>query len=405
MLCRSCRTPLGEPVLDLGESPIANAYRRPEDLSPELRFPLRLMVCPKCFLVQVDDVLPREAHFHADYAYLSAASSSWRAHVQGYAGRMVADLGLDAGSTVVEIGSNDGALAGSFAAAGVRTIGVDPAAHAAAFARERGVETVVGFFGRDMAQRLRDEGVRADLMCANNVLAHVPDLDDFVGGFALLLADRGHATFEFPLVSIMLRDGLYDTIYHEHFSYLSLTALAPLFARHGLEFVDAELLATHGGSARLHVGRAGAGAITGAVAALLAEERAAGLTDMAVYRGFAGRVQLHRQALRHFVRDIKAGGATIAGYGAPAKAATLLSVCEVGAECIDYVVDRAPTKQGRLLPGVGIPIRPPEALRATPPDVVLILAWNLAAEIIGELADLKAAGVRFATPMPQPGFL
>ncbi len=405
MLCRSCRTPLGEPVLDLGETPIANAYRRPDDPSPELRFPLRLMVCPQCFLAQVDDVLPREAHFHAEYAYLSGASSTWRAHVQAYAERMIGALGLGAGSTVVEVGSNDGALASAFAAAGVRAIGVDPAAQAAEAAQRRGVETVVGFFGRELAQSLRQEGVRADLMCANNVLAHVPDLDDFVGGFAALLADDGLATFEFAMASALLRDGLYDTIYHEHFSYLSLTALAPLFARHRLEFVDVERLATHGGSARLHVRHAGAGRASAAVAAQLAEERADGLTDMAFYRVFAGRVAAHRAALRRFVAEAKAGGATIAGYGAPAKATTLLNVCGIGRDCIDYVVDRAPTKQGRLLPGVGLPILPPEALRERPPDVVLILAWNLAGEIVGELADLAAAGVRFATPMPQPAFL
>lgn len=405
MLCRSCRTPLGEPILDLGESPIANAYRRPDDASPEPRFPLRLMVCPSCFLLQVDDVLPREAHFHADYAYLSGASSSWRAHMQTYAQQMIETLGLGPANTVVEVGSNDGTLSGAFAEAGLRAIGVDPAARAAELARERGVEAVVGFFGRELAQRLRGEGVRADLMCANNVLAHVPDLDDFVAGFAILLADEGLATFEFPLASVLVQEGLYDTIYHEHFSYLSLTALEPLFARHALALVDVERLATHGGSARLHVRRAGGAPASAAVQAILAEEREAGLTDLAAYRAFAARVRAHGAALRRFVGDIKASGASIAGYGAPAKATTLLNVCGVGADAIDYVVDRAPTKQGRLLPGVGLPILPPEALRTQRPDVVLILAWNIAPEIVGELADLKAAGVRFATPMPQPAFL
>jgi len=405
MQCRSCHAPLGEPVLDLGLSPIANAYPKPGATAAEGRYPLRLFVCPACFLVQIEDVLPREAHFHADYAYLSAASSSWRRHVEGYAAGMVETLGLDGASTVVEVGSNDGALAGAFAAAGVRTIGVDPAANAAEIAGSRGVETVVGFFGRELARELRGGGVRADLMCANNVLAHVPDLDDFVGGFATLLADDGLATFEFPLASELLSKGLYDTIYHEHFSYLSLTALAPLFARHGLEPVDVERLATHGGSARLHVRRRGQGAPSRRVAALAAEEARLGLANLDFYRGFADRVCAHRGRLRAFLGDIRAAGGAIAGYGAPAKGATLLNYCGIGRDCIDDAVDRAPTKQGRMVPGVGLPILAPEILYERRPDVVLVLAWNIAGEILGEFADLAAAGVRFATPMPEPAFL
>jgi SAM-dependent methyltransferase len=405
MNCRSCHTPLGAPVLDLGSSPIANAFRHPDDPKPEQRYPLRLFVCPGCFLVQLEDVAARETHFHADYAYRSAASSSWRAHVEAFAARMTGELALADGRTVVEVGSNDGALAGAFAALGVRTIGVDPAANAAETASDRGVETVVGFFGAALAATLRARGISADLMCANNVLAHVPDLDDFVSGFAALLAPHGLATFEFPLVSALLTQVWYDTIYHEHFSYLSLLALEPLFARHGLQVVDAERLATHGGSVRLHVRRAGVGARNARVDHLAAEEARLGLSDLALYRAFAAKVADHRMALRAFLADLKAQGLSIAGYGAPAKAATLLNYCGIGVETLDYVVDRAETKQGRLVPGIGVPIAPPERLWERTPDVVLILAWNLAGEIVNDLASLAGRGVRFAVPMPRPGFL
>lgn len=405
MICRSCKTETGEPVLDLGLSPVANAYPPADDTSPEPRYPLRLFVCPECFLVQVEDEAGCETHFNADYAYRSAASSSWRDHVERFAAKMIADLDLTEGKTVVEVGSNDGALAGAFAAAGVRTIGVDPAARAADDASARGVETVVGFFGAHLARDLRARGVVADLTCANNVLAHVPDMDDFVAGFAELLAHDGTATFEFPLVSELIRHNQYDTIYHEHYSYLSILALEPLFARHGLAIVDVERLSTHGGSARLFVRHAGLGQPSSRVDELKAEELALGLANLAHYRGFAARVAEHREALRGFLSDLKAQGLRIAGYAAPAKAATLFNYCEIGAETLDYVVDRATTKQGRRLPGTALRIDAPDRLEHDTPNVVLILAWNIAAEITEELAGLKARGVRFAVPMPWPGFL
>jgi SAM-dependent methyltransferase len=405
MNCRSCQAPLDEPVLDLGASPISNAFRRIEDPAADVLYPLRLFVCPACFLAQVEDVVPREHHFHDDYAYRSSASSSWRAHVEAYAREMIAGLALGPGRVMVEVGSNDGALAGVFAAAGVRAIGIDPAARAADVAAGRGVETVVGFFGRELADRLVGEGVRADLMAANNVLAHVPDLDDFVAGFARLLAPDGLATFEFPLASELLAQGQYDTIYHEHYSYLSLTALRPLFARHGLEMTDVERLATHGGSVRLHVRRQGAAPASAAVMALEAEERAQGLANLAGYRDLAAKVSAHRAALRSFLAGLKGEGLSIAGYAAPAKATTLLNYCAIGAETLDYIVDRAATKQGRRIPGVGVPIFAPERLDAAPPDVVLILAWNIAGEIADQLRPLVERGVRLATPMPTPALL
>ena len=405
MICRSCHALLGEPVLDLGLSPISNAFRTIDDPAPDARYPLRLFVCPRCFLAQIEDVVPREAHFHGDYAYLSSASSRWREHVEAYAARMTAELDLNPGGIVVEVGSNDGALSGAFAAAGVRAIGIDPAAGAAEIAAKKGVETVVGFFGEAMACRLAGEGVAADLMAANNVLAHVPDLNDFVSGFARLLAPEGLVTFEFPLVSELLAQGQYDTIYHEHYSYLSLTALAPLFGRHGLEMVDVERLPTHGGSVRLHVRRQGVALPMPAVTALAAEERANGLDDMERYRGLPAKVDAHRTALRAFLGGLKAKGLTIAGYAAPAKATTLLTYCEIGPETLDYVVDRAPTKQGRRIPGVGVPIFAPEHMTQAPPDVVLILAWNIAGEIADQLQPLVKRGVRLAVPMPRPGLL
>jgi len=405
MICRSCLTDIGETMLDLGLSPISNDFRRLDDTRPQGRYPLRVFVCPQCFLVQLEDVVGRDAHFHADYAYRSGASSSWRTHVEAYAKRMAEELGLAAGKTVVEVGSNDGALAGALAALGARTIGIDPAANAAESAAAQGVETVVGFFGVELASQLRDSGVRANLMCANNVLAHVPDLDDFVGGFAVLLALEGMATFEFPLVSELMAGNQYDTIYHEHYCYLSLLALEPLFARHGLEVTDVDRLQTHGGSARLYVRHVGVGTRTPAVAALADEELRLGLADLEVYRGFASKVAQHRQAVRAFVADLKRQGLSVVGYGAPAKATTLLNYCEIGEESLDYVVDRAETKQGRLVPGVGLRIEAPERLFQAPPDVVLILAWNISREIAEDLAPLRAHGVRFAVPMPSPGFL
>jgi SAM-dependent methyltransferase len=392
-------------VLDLGETPIANAYRRPDDPSPEHRYPLRVHVCPACFLVQLEDVVTRETHFNAEYAYRSGASSSWRAHVEGFAKRMIGEMKLNTGHTVVEVGSNDGALAATFAAAGVRTLGVDPAANAAADAQVQGVETVVGFFGAELARELRCKGVRADLMCANNVLAHVPDLDDFVAGFAELLKPEGMISFEFPLVMELLAGGSYDTIYHEHYSYLSLTALEPLFARHGLAVAHVERLATHGGSARLFVRHAAAVRRGPSVDALARDEAAAGLSDLATYRAFAAKVAAHRDALRTFVRDLRDGGQSIAAYGAPAKAATLLAYCGLGRETFDFAVDRAEPKQSRRIPGTKIDISPPQRLWDETPDVVMILAWNIAREIAADLAPLKAKGVRLAVPMPEPAFL
>ncbi len=405
MICRSCHAELGAPVLDLGNSPISNAFRRIDDPAPDALYPLRLFVCPRCFLAQVEDVVARESHFNDDYAYRSSASSDWRAHVEAYARRMIGDLKLKPGQVMVEVGSNDGALSGAFAAAGIRAIGIDPAGNAAEDAARKGVETVVGFFGAALAERLADEGVVADLMAANNVLAHVPDLNDFVAGFARLLAPEGLVTFEFPLASELLAQGLYDTIYHEHYSYLSLTALGPLFARHGLEMVDVERLPTHGGSVRLHVRRQGVTAATAAVRALEAEERAQGLADLAGYRGLAAKVSAHREALRAFLGGLKARGLTIAGYAAPAKATTLLNYCAIGTETLDYVVDQAATKQERRIPGVGVPIFAPAHMAEAPPDVVLILAWNIAGEIARQLQPLVDRGVRLATPMPTPGFL
>ena len=405
MNCRSCDAVLGEPVLDLGLMPISNAFRRIDDPTPDARYPLRLYVCPKCFLAQIEDVVPREALFHGDYAYLSSASSSWREHVEAYAARMIAELGLGRGRTMVEVGSNDGALAAAFARAGVRAIGVDPATNAAEVAADKGVETVVGFFGTELAERLQGQGVSADLIAANNVLAHVPDLNDFVAGFARLLAPDGVATFEFPLVSALIAEGQYDTIYHEHYSYLSLTALRPLFARHGLEMTDVERLATHGGSVRLFLRHAGVGPVSPAVAALEAEERAAGLAGLDGYRTLAAKAARHREALRAFLAGLKGQGLSIAGYAAPAKATTLLNHCGIGPETLDYVVDSAPTKQGRRIPGVGVPIFAPEHMAANRPDVVVILAWNIAAEIACQLQPLTAKGTRLALPMPNPGFL
>ncbi len=380
--------------------PLANSYlRKDQEASAEPRYSLHAYVCETCWLVQVPAMATPE-HIFRDYAYFSSFSDTWRAHCAAYAKAMVARLGLTPESRVVEVASNDGILLTQFLSAGIPVLGIEPARNIAEYANAQGIPTRAEFFGAETARALRGEGYAADLIAANNVLAHVPDLHDFIEGFRILLKPGGTVTFEFPHVLEMLRLTQFDTIYHEHFSYLSLTALAPLFARHGLAMVDVEKLPTHGGSLRLFVQHAGAKAAD-SVATILAEETAFGLTRRATYEAFDRKVRALRAELLSMLQKLKAEGRRVAAYGAPAKGNTLLNYCGITSELVAYTVDRNPEKQGCLLPGSHLPIHAPEHILADRPDVLLVLPWNIAPEIMGQMAAIRGWGGRFLLAIPE----
>ncbi len=403
--CRSCAAPMTTTMVDLGVQPVSNAFRTPAQRSEgEMFYPLRAYVCEACWLVQLQDFGSPDLHFHGDYLYFSSFSPSWLAHAQAYADSMIARFGLKPGMQMVEIASNDGYLLQYFKKAGIACLGIDPAQNCAdAALAHHQITTEVAFFGSETATRLAESGHCADMMAANNVLAHVPDINDFVAGFRILLKPEGVATFEFPHLMEMLRNTQFDTIYHEHYSYLSLLALQPLFARHGLRVFDVERLATHGGSLRLFVSHAASqNAVTPAVANLTAEENAAGLADRATYERFAEQVKAFKRNFVRMLIDLKDQGFAIAAYGAPAKGNTLLNYAGMRSDIIDFTVDRNPAKQNLDLPGLRIPVLAPEAIALRKPDIVLILPWNLSGEIMGELAHIKAWGGRFLIPIPTP---
>jgi SAM-dependent methyltransferase len=398
-VCRSCGDALRVTFCDLGVSPIANAFLRAEDLSAAEKFyPLHARVCERCLLVQLEQFEPPERIFSDDYAYFSSYSDSWLKHASDYVDMVVSRFGLGKGSLAVEIASNDGYLLQYFARHGVDVLGVEPAANCARAAEEKGVPTLVKFFGEKAADELAAKR-RADLIIANNVLAHVPDLGDFVSGFKRLLAPRGVITFEFPHLLNLVEQSQFDTIYHEHFSYFSLLSAERVLARHGLVVFDVEELPTHGGSLRLFVSHAES--VQPRVAALREKERRAGLHEMQVYREFGAKVLEAKRALLEFLLRAKSEGKRIAGYGAPAKGNTLLNYCGVRTDSIPFTVDRSPHKQGRFLPGTHIPIRTPEALREARPDYLLILPWNLKEEVMEQTAYLREWGGQFVIPIPR----
>ncbi len=401
MQCRFCANPVTLSFADLGMSPLSNAFVAPERAEAmEPFYPLHARVCDACHLVQLAAFETPE-HIFGDYLYFSSHAETWLRHAEAYAAEMVARFGLDAGSQVVEVASNDGYLLQYFQARGVPVLGVEPAANVAAVARDQGIPTEVAFFGVATAQRLKAAGVAPRLMAANNVLAHVPDLNDFVAGFAVLLAPGGVLTVEFPHLLRLMRENQFDTIYHEHFSYFSLLTVQRVFAAHGLRLFDVQQLPTHGGSLRVYVTHGAAPhAETPAVAALLAEERAAGLEGRAAYAAFAEQVVETKAALMTFCVEARRAGRRILGYGAPAKGNTLLNYCGIGPEFIGFTVDRSPHKQGLLLPGTRIPVRAPEALLEARPDYVLILPWNLRDEIAAQMAAVRDWGGRFVVPIP-----
>ena len=402
--CRHCGSILSTVFADLGATPVANdflpASRRD---APEAWYPLKAYVCGDCRLVQLQDFRTVHDIFREDYAYFSSVSTSWLAHARDWAAKASAYLGLGPTSRVIEVASNDGYLLQFFRQRGIPVLGIEPCRSVADHAmRVQGVPTLIEFFGRELAGRLARDGIDADLVVANNVLAHVADINDFLGGFALLLKPEGVATFEFPHLLSLMRHNEFDTIYHEHFSYLSLLACERLFAAAGLRVFDVETLPTHGGSLRLYACRKDSTwQRDPAVDRLLATERAAGLDTDAPYRAFAEQAREAKRALLELLIGLKRQGKTIVGYGAAAKGNTLLNYCGIGADVLDFVIDRSPHKQGLLLPGTRLEIRPPEALALARPDYVLILPWNLEAEIVQQLGEIATWGGRFIVPIPR----
>jgi SAM-dependent methyltransferase len=380
--------------------PLANALLRAEDLArDEPRYPLDLAFCRGCSLVQITETVPPERLF-GDYVYFSSFSETMLAHARALVARMTQERKLTASSLVVEIASNDGYLLQYYRERGVPVLGIEPASNVAEAAEKRGVPTRCAFFGDVLARRLREEGTRADVLHAHNVLAHVPDLNGFVSGIGTVLADGGVAVIEVPYVKEMIARCEFDTIYHEHLCYFSLTALDRLFRRQGLAIEDVERLSIHGGSLRVFVGRSGAPKQP-AVASLLADEAGWGVDSLNFYLGFSQRVAALKASLVTLLRDLAAQGKRIAAYGATAKGATLLNYAGIGREVLAFVADRSPHKQGRYLPGVHVPIAPPEALEREAPDYVLLLAWNLADEILGQQAEYRRRGGRFIIPVPE----
>ncbi len=400
--CRFCGAELRQSFAHLGRSPLANAFLAPDELRRmEPFYPLHAYVCRDCLLVQLEAFESPE-HIFSDYLYFSSYSASWLQHARAYVGQVTKRFRLGPDSLVVEVASNDGYQLQYDKEHGIGAHGVEPAANVAEAALSKGIPTEIAFFGTATARRLAEAGNRADLMVANNVLAHVPDLNDFVAGFKILLKPTGVATFEFPHLLRLIRECQFDTIYHEHFSYLSLLAVDRIFAHHGLAVFDVEELPTHGGSLRVYAAPAEAApARSDDVEKVLTDERGAGLGRPDGYADFGKAVVELKCRLLEFLIGLRRTGKTIAGYGAPAKGNTLLNYCGIGPELLPYTVDLSPHKQGRYLPGVGIPIHPPQRIFETRPDYVLILPWNLKDEIGSQMAAIRDWGGRFVVAIPS----
>jgi SAM-dependent methyltransferase len=402
-VCRFCQAVLTRTFVDLGRAPLSNAFLAADQLhSMEPHYPLHVYVCETCLLVQLEEFQTATDIF-GDYLYFSSFSDLWLRHAEKYAERMTAELRLSAASLVVEVASNDGYLLQYFRQRDIGVLGIEPAANVAKVAEAIGVPTDVAFFSTDTARRLVQTGKAADLICANNVLAHVPDLNDFVAGLKILLKPTGTITVEFPHLRRLIAERQFDTIYHEHFSYFSLLVVDKLFARHGLTVFDVDSLETHGGSLRIHAGHAEdrTRQRTGRFHAVVADERAAGLAGLAIYDRFAETVVEVKCQVLGFLIAARREGKLVAGYGAPAKGNTLLNYCGVGPELIAFTVDRSPHKQGRYLPGVQIPIHAPERIFETRPDYVFILPWNIRSEIIEQMHAVRDWGGRFVVAIPN----
>ncbi|MGF6158532.1 SAM-dependent methyltransferase [Ensifer sp. KUDG1] len=402
--CRFCSTPLKTVVADLGSTPWSNSFLEPtqEAIARERSFPLKAMVCSECLLVQTTENVPADEIFTDGYAYLSSFSTSWLEHARRYAESMTERFALDDNSQVVEIASNDGYLLQYFVAKGIPALGIEPAANAARLAEERQVPTEVAFFGRGTATELVKRGIRADLTAANNVLAHVPDIADFVGGFAILLKPDGVATFEFPHLLRLMEGVQFDTIYHEHYSYLSLAAVERIFESSGLKVFDVEELPTHGGSLRVYAQlRSGVRETTLELERLRATEALAGLMRMETYTAFDDRIAAVCKDFQNFLANAKAEGKTVAAYGAAAKGNTFLNVCGLSPSEIAFAVDRNDLKQGKLLPGTHIPVHAPTVIEDAKPDYLVILPWNLKTEIVADNEAIRDWGGRFVVAIPK----
>ena len=407
MNCRHCGTCLRLPFLDLGTAPPSNAYLQAECLDrPEAWFPLRLLVCENCWLVQTQDFAERESLFTDDYAYFSSYSTSWLGHARRYVEEIVGRFGLSAKSCIVEVAANDGYLLQYVKQAGIPNYGIEPTASTAAAARAKGIDIVDEFFGTALAERLVSQGRGADLIIANNVLAHVPDINDFVKGFSILLKPDGVASFEFPHLAEMVSNNQFDTAYHEHYSYLSLTAVNRIFAANGLSLFDVEQLPTHGGSLRVFAQRSGgARAATGQLATLLMRERSLGIDTADYYRSFQKSAEAAKHGLLRFLLDARQQGLKVAAYGAAAKGSTLLNYAGVRADLLPYVVDKNPSKIDRFMPGSRIPIVDEVCLHRDRPDLILILPWNLREELTEQLAYTRGWQCRFVTAIPRLAFV
>ncbi len=399
--CRFCGADLHHTFVDLGRSPLANSFLSLDDLRRgEFVYPLHAYLCEHCLLVQLEEYESAENIF-SDYLYFSSYSELWLKHCSDYAEQMVERYQLSGDSLVIEIASNDGYLLQYFKNRGIPVLGVEPAGNVAKGAIAKGVPTDIAFFGAQTARRLVEDGEKADLMAANNVLAHVPDINDFVAGFKILLKRTGTATFEFPHVLQLIEQCQFDTIYHEHFSYFSLLVIDRIFTRHELTVFDVELLSTHGGSLRIFVTHADtAPRRSERLDSVIAAELAAGLDSKRGYAGFGDAVADAKCRLLEFLISARLEGRNVAAYGAPAKGNTLLNYCGVGPELLPYTVDLSPHKQGRFLPGVQIPIYPPQHIFETKPDYVLILPWNLKDEISSSMAGIREWGGRFVVAIP-----
>jgi SAM-dependent methyltransferase len=403
MKCRLCSSPLEQVFLDLGAAPLSNAFlTQARCHEPEPYFPLKLFACHTCWLVQLDEVQRPELIFGNDYVYFSSYSSSWLQHAERFVAQAVDRLALTAASTVVEVASNDGYLLQYVRARGIRCVGIEPTASTAQAARARGIDTVQMFLGRESATGFTRGWGAADLVIGNNVLAHVPDINDFVAGLSALLAADGVLSLEFPHLLRLVQGNQFDTVYHEHYSYLSLHAAAFALRNHGLAVWDVEELPTHGGSLRLWARPAGAGvAPTRAVDALLSAERAAGMLEASYYSGFQSQADRVKNDFLAFLIAQKRAGRRVAGYGAAAKGNTLLNYAGVRPDLMQFVVDASPHKQGRFLPGSRVPVVDESHLKEHRPDVVVILPWNLREEISAQLGYVRAWGGRFVLAIPE----
>ncbi len=403
-ICRFCRTSLGEPFLDLGCTPLSNSYITPEHLNDEeASYPLRVFICQSCFLVQLCDFEEASEIFHTDYAYFSSYSESWLSHAKSYVEAVTKRFHLNSKHQVIELASNDGYLLQYFVEKNIPVLGIEPSGNVANAAIEKGIPTLIKFFGEKTAWELARKGMLADLLIANNVLAHVPDLNDFIGGIKRILKKEGVVTIEFPHLMKLIEENQFDTIYHEHFSYFTCTVVDKILNHHGLRVFDVEELSTHGGSLRIFAGHQEHSdhKVTERVLKLKDKEALMGLNDLGVYQNFSKKVELVKQNLNQFLMELKKNGKTVAAYGAPAKGNTLLNYCGIKSDLLPFTVDLSPHKQGHYLPGSRIPIHHPDLIKKVKPEYLLILPWNLKDEIMQQMSCIREWNGKFVVPIPK----